>query len=658
MTNLGLKSMSDLTPLFFIQDWLISVPTAQREVMVVLGLFLVIAGLYAVTLAHRRLAKSSLVRKWSAVLANVASCVLIACLLVDIRKAEDVEAGMTLLTPGYTGISMPENRKVLALKNSLSDEEISSLPEDTTLPESVLDLSSMLTTHPNIDILGDGLSQQQWNDIENFVSSDFAVNWYPSSKRFGLIDITWPRESYVGASNTLSARLQSKKGDETLYEVSLNEPGGLLLDKVVIRSEELFTLDFRPKIEGQWLYSVQVKELTREAVLLEESIAIDVKEAEPLHVLIKQSSPSFETRHLQNWLGQYGHSVTVLTQISREKHLVQRINIEREGGDLADEFLRQGQLSDNLLSTVDFVVIDGRAFSSMDTQQQETLSQAVSDGVGVLIFADNSFEQYLNDKERVKPRLIQGVTLSIHDEDSTQNTAKLMRWLNHQTKLPIKASPYLLSSAHADTLVYDDENRSVLINRSYGQGHIAVSLINESYQWRTMGENDSYSHYWQSALWLIARANHVNYWLPQNHKHLVYVNDSHSVCAMVDYDSNPEMQTDVGSPLTTVMSIQLNQVGLNESFYCAVFWPQIPGWYNLRLMDRNGVLFDRQRVFVNNNKHWQAELQRIRHSATKRMSERFKERVIAQSSRTIEKWPIALLLLSCLTYLWVERKLR
>ena len=47
--------------------------------------------------------------------------------------------------------------------------------------------------------------------------------------------------------------------------------------------------------------------------------------------MIKQSSPSFETRQLKSWAAEQGSMVVVQTHISKDKTITQKININSNG---------------------------------------------------------------------------------------------------------------------------------------------------------------------------------------------------------------------------------------------------------------------------------------------------------------------------------------
>jgi hypothetical protein len=98
------------------------------------------------------------------------------------------------------------------------------------------------------------------------------------------------------------------------------------------------------------------------------------------------------------------------------------------------------------------------------------------------------------------------------------------------------------------------------------------------------------------------------------------------------------------------------QAGLNRSQHCTIIWPQKAGWHSLNLNDADGRLLDMQWVYFHDKDDWESDIQGANHNATKQISDKYKTQITMDSSKPIGKWLVALLLLCCLTYLWIERK--
>lgn len=654
--------MSDLSPLFSVRDWVFNMPANTQWWAVVIGVSLFVTCVISTSMTYRRLAAVESTRRWVVPLINVLSFLLITMLIMDIRKTELSEAKLNVLTRGYdTAQPLSEwddnNTVTVAIANQFDEEGMSLLPHNSLVIPSATDLLPFLTSYPNITVWGDGLSRQQWQDLTYLNDSDVSVLRRANQPLQGVVDLTWSKSSFVGENNTFSARLQINNSDDTLYEVRLIEPSGAALDKTVVGTGERFSLNFRPKIAGRWLYSLETRLLSSKAVISTEQISVDVKKARQLNVLVKQSAPSFDTKQLQNWLVGYGNAITVLTKISRDKHLVQRVNTDERGLDSVS--LNQGQFSEDILSAMDFVVLDGRAFSGLTDNQQDLLARAAKRGLGILILADKSLFDYLGQQDQPQSTLLSGFSLTPHNDDTdevAQETPVLVRWSNHQSQLPIKISPYLLSAVHAETLAYDEDGHSIVASKNVGRGRVALSLINQSYQWQTSGERDSYSRYWQNILLRVARDNQNIGWLPQRNSHVATVNQRHRVCAALTDEMAPKINAEVVVPSGDATPIVLTQVELNETLYCTVIWPQDEGWHRLTLNHENSQLLAEQQVYVFGKSHWQAEIQRHSHAATRDFSEQYDAIVTVRSAKLLEKWPLVLLLLCCLTYLWFERK--
>ncbi|TDF41963.1 hypothetical protein EYS14_03725 [Alteromonadaceae bacterium M269] len=588
-------------------------------------------------------------------LGNISAMLLIAVLMLDIQQEKQQRSELYLLTPGFTTVernSFSENDTVLALVTKMNAQEELTLPNNAKRITNLYPISSALESNPSVNILGNGLAEKQWQELRLISQQDFGVKFFPSELGSGLIDVTWQKSNVIGQRVKVSGSFQSRS--DGLYELSIIEPSGAVLDTTVVKPNERFVLDFVPKASGFWRYNLRVE--SSDVVLYEEPVSVYVETPEALNTLIKQSAPSFETRHVQNWLSEYGNQITVVTQISREKHLVQHINRQSEtdinAPSLSDEVLKAGELTAELLQKTDLLLMDGRAFVQMPKEQKQLVEESVNQGLGVLLILDETLFNFLQTEDTSLSHLLRFDVTEFDSELAQSSYQSLINWGGNAVDFPIPTSPYHLHSETADALAYDNREHPVVLNQKLGKGHIALSTISHSYQWKTAGAELSYGQFWQMLVSQVARRSDKNRWLeqPRNQSYSVGVN--YRLCAKVDNEGNTANYL---TPTGTQIDFAMTVANIDKSWYCGYFQPTKAGWYQFRLSEKS-ELQDSIYLYVNSDRDWMMANAKLNHDATLSRVKTSEKSENTPSYKPFNKLPIGLLLIACLAGLWIERR--
>lgn len=500
-------------------------------------------------------------------------------------------------------------------------------------------------------IKGDGLTRTQWNDLQVLAKAHFqhplSIQFTPPPITLGLVDMSWRRRLAVGEIQEISGQLQRPEGQTNIYEVSLISPAGETLRQQRLADKTAFSFEFMTQTAGPQRYFLELVDTSSNQVVRTESVTFDNYISVPPNILIRQSSPSFETRHIKNWAAKYGSGVTVATQISQSTFISQQVNIDQEN--LANTTDMQGA-SD--WQNYDVVIMDGRALMGLTEQQNQSLYESIQAGLGILIIADESLLS-----EVAGTRVMSWMDIGLVPlVDKTQNDQT--RIFGHQfiSQLPIPTYPAQIrpipNGSDLNTLFRDNNDQPVAVTQAVGQGNIAISLINSSYQWKLSSQMSDFSRYWQTLLGALAKPASTPYWLAPIDT--VLLSDMHktTICAMLSDEE--EHISLYQSPNGTPVSVTLNQDKINNKKYCGRFWPIDTGWYRFQLT-QNGVtdtLYWHHHV----TPQWAAWRQANKHQASSQQATVKRNRVASAQPVTINKLPLWALFVLLSSLLWIERK--
>jgi hypothetical protein len=660
------------------------IPTAWLVLALAALLLSVCLSIY---FASKRLAAHPK-RRAAVIVLNILASVALIGLVADIRLSKIQTSQAWLFSAG----SLPLGAEARQRPDAAPEAKLFVLNEVATLTEQALDAvrfisepAQILDWQPELQhltVVGDGLSPSQWQALK-INNSELKIDFLPSKPLTGLVNMRWHQQLVQGEILEVSGQLQIAEADKNttdLYTLSLVDPMGNKLAEQSLRGGENFIFNALPPTTGRWLYQLTLRdpqqniptklsteEFATEALVAEalvtENIAVSVQRAQPVKLLIYQSAPSFETRQLRQWAGSFANPVTVITQISKDKYLSQHFNIAEQAPSNI-ELMTQDQLNQ-----FDLVVMDGRALSLISQTQWSALKQAVQQGLGLLLLADQSLQAALELRELQQDKtLASNISLSPITAQGEAQTV-VPHWPNSQIEQAIQAQTMQLIIKQGTNLVMGDQQQTLVSMLSMGLGHIGVSLLNNTYQWQTSGMTTQYSTYWQYLLSKLAANRQSAYWLAQDK--LLLLNQQ-SVACVLSQTADPvaQLQGNNDSP-----AIKLDWVAdvFQQDHFCARYWPQSLGWQQLKLLSNashaereNGNKIPNsakpstklnQYVFGQND--WLAWQQQQKHQASHyqaKLSKTLTQPMPQQQSDTLSKLWAWLLWLLCCTLLWIERK--
>ena len=529
-------------------------------------------------------------------------------------------------------------------------------------PKVVREPEDIIWAEPTLQhlvVIGDGMTMQQWQRFKQRKGSNdpaISVTLKKGSAVTGLVSMRWQRQLNRGQWQRVSGVLQvapaEAKGNlqQTLYHVYLKDPAGQVVAQQAVRDGETFELLVNVKTEGLWQYQLALAKASDDITVVEENLAFEVTRPSFAKLLIRQSAPSFETRHVKNWAVEQGAQVTVETQISKNRYISQHANYPQE--DRSDEKTAQVDSFDTLstLDQYDLLIIDARGLMKLSQRQQDNLAVAVKRGLGVLVIGDSTLFTENNLPEVLNQfRISHGSTI--------ESDQSLLSWQFDQAGEPLNVIAADIPASSGFSFVKGAEGRVIVPGTHLGLGKVAISLTNQTYQWRTAGQRQLYSRYWQFLFESLARQSLAPYLLPVKNDHLNIARQPLPRCFSVNENLYSRLadyalryEGTEGKPVALIPLVD----EVNQNMACGVIYPAYSGWQRITLSANEETLS--HSLYVYNESDWSAWQQQRKHSAGKRMQSVMQAGLTQTYWTEISLWPLWWGLLLMCSLLWIERK--
>jgi len=604
MTETGIKAGAfDLWD-FDIGDWLIDLSNP----LVMIGAALLLVSLVLTLRATwRRLYARNRYRAVLVLSGNLMAFTTLLVLLIEPQRLHMVEQDVVLITEG-------------------ADMSVTNLSDGT-----------------NIDVRGFGLSRTQWQSLP----ADTGITFQAPAVS-GFTGMHWPRTLVAGETLHIGGHFSDPTA-KAVITLRLLDPVGDMVDEARARNEDYFSLSARPRSSGNLVYTLQA--WSGDVLLSEQPVTTSVGTAATINIMVQQSAPSFETRQLKNYAAGNGAQVLINTRISRGKSITQSANLP----DKADI-----TFSPQTLARKDILIMDGRALVQLADQQHQWLSDAIINGLGLLILADASL---LEELEKPGHKLLPGFELTPNPDAQTEAVPRLISNPASGWQQPLPVAAMQLQARDADVLIDNGQGGALVINKPKGLGHIAISLINQSHRWLTSGSKDHWSDYWAALIAAISRNSSDSYLLAQADSVFLKTGERTPVCAISSSDKlvariSP-VNTDGPQP---ELDIPLSSDSLGSPRQCGWFWPQHSGWHQISLQTESGdSTLDQKDLFVFDHHQWLAQ---SRHERVVSTNEHAQDKARQRAESKPAKWVsepldvfwLYLLLVTSASLLWLERK--
>ncbi|MDG6098358.1 hypothetical protein EXU34_12960 [Alteromonas sp. ZYF713] len=601
---------------------------------------------------------------------NITAWLLLVALLSPVKLRDNEPSEVFLVTYSASPLSeaslskIPSDAKVWFTQKawlSLSQTQwFNRLPMHR--PKVVREPEDIIWAEPTLQhlvVVGDGMTRQQWqrfNQRKGNQDTAISITLKRGQTVTGPVSMRWQRRLNRGEWQHVSGVLQVAPAEaegnlqQSLYHVYLKDPAGQVVAQQSVRDGESFDLVVNVKTEGLWQYQLALFKASDDQAVAEENVTFEVTRPTLAKLLIRQSAPSFETRHVKNWAAEQGAQVTVETQISKNRYISQHANYPE--GDRREDKTAQVDSFDsiNTLNQYALLIIDSRGLMNLSQIQQDNLASAVKDGLGVLVIGDSTLF-----KENNQPKLLDQFRIS--QDRAIESDQSILRWQFDQADEPLSVIAADISASSGFSLVMGAPGRVIVPGTHYGLGKVAISLTNQTHQWRTAGQIQLYSRYWQFVIESLARQSLAPYLIPVENEQLNIARQPLPRCfsanerlhsRLIDYSLKYEGPE--GNPVALLPQVD----SVNQNMACSVIYPPSSGWHHITLSAIEETL--KQSFYVYNESDWPAWQQQRKLNAGRHMQSEKQTGLNQTYWRELSLWPLwwGLILISSL--LWIERK--
>ncbi len=586
--------------------------------------------------AGRRLAASGLPRRWGIVGLNLLAGGAVALLLLSPRVEGLADATVSLFTEGA---EVPDGESADAAPLPTGPrftvgpgggDALVNLPGDPLATAGQLALRQ--PDLQSLTVLGHGLDEAQWRTLPG----DLGVRFRPPALN-GPTQVQWSPRIAFGEALTVTGLLRLE-AEAAVAQIELVDPAGVVVATAPARSGQTFALTTTPRGTGTLEYRLHVRR--GDTLLSDDPVGVFVFAEQGARLLVVQSAPSFETRRLANWAADTGHALVIHSQISRNRDLVQGVNLDA-GSPL--------ERTASLYADTDLVLMDGRRWAGLPAGERETLLDAVRSGLGLVLLADGELDSWL---ETPSNDSLTGLDLL----PAPARDAVWPSWPGFTPEQSLPTAPFRLAWANAQDMTRDETGALLEAWQALGEGRVMVSLLRERHRWATRGEASTFARYWTRLLRRVAREGSRPRWLappadarPRPAERLTLcAREGGAAFAFAPQGSDAEPET-----------VPLVDHATGASARCGVAWPDEPGWHRARLFDEDGALQDELLLRVYGPEYWTADRFEKRRLATHARAT--ENGAATAEARTVVRplspwWPWSLLLL-CGGVLWLERRL-
>ncbi|MDO6446822.1 hypothetical protein Q4493_13665 [Colwellia sp. 1_MG-2023] len=662
---------------------------------------LLLVTIIVVYRAKQRLFNLSPVKFFLVFIANVVSFIAVSLLVLPIQIKNLETNQVMLLTTGFEQAKKSNNALCDQYSNIyyLNETTINTaLNTAVDLAKScnknlvaINHLSELSIFEPKLDhlaVYGDGLTKQQWQQLE-FLTSEY----HSSELLTGFISPQWLKEAVLGESITFSAKLQlaqsqpqsqsqkepkKKITQSALHLVQLIDVNGAVLAEQNVRHHEVFSFRFTPKTMGKHIYRLRLMEKSAgktqdNKVLVDEAIPVNITVSSVPRVLIVQSSPNYESKYFKHWLTENSGQLLTITQISKNHVTSESINLPEETAiAIQDATKKAGKLTSlnefitsDVLAYFDLLMIDSKALLTLKNEQHNIIDKVSKNGLGVLVFADEALMTANTAQTLPVLSMFQAKAINNHFNESLEQKQKqvFLHWRNNQseqkTKHAITANHLNLQDFKAKTLVYDQQKQALVITNSNGKGNVALTSVNGSFQLKTNGLVHEYSKFWQFITTSLARNKTPLYWIPESDNKLAFSGQQLTRCWLAERSlmQSAKMNHVIASKKTP---LYIEAEGENK--YCSVYFSKVGGWQTLTLTheENTAKVFDKSHVIYHfTQDDWLAWQQTLKHFASENIAKQNQTNTKRDSETftDVNKLIIFFVLLLSSIFLWIERKL-
>jgi len=388
-------------------------------------------------------------------------------------KKETKTSGLLLLTNNY------DKSTADSLINKYSDLKVVRTADATLFTNSeIVEPIDIPAFGSEIKfIIGEGIS----SDVLDLMPEK-NFKFIPGKNKSGVVQLVIQKPVRVNQKNKINGifHLTNSK-----VLVKLVGPSGVE-DSISLkgRGPIPFSFSIKPKQAGLFLYSIESNDYSKS----KETLPIEILPERKLNILFLQKFPTAETRCLKNFLIEKGHAIALRYQTSKTKFNYEYANTPSEGIDYITSAIAKAK---------DLVFLDSQVLTELSSNEKIILSNAVKDGLGMIILDLPEKEKRFNQFLSIKIKITGSDTAHISFENSKTYV------------LPVQTIEIMSDQSLQPELVH--KKRIISGYKYSGAGKVGFQLLRETYRVRLEGNMDDYSSIWSSLIDRTARTKNKQF---------------------------------------------------------------------------------------------------------------------------------------------------
>ena len=509
-----------------------------------------------------------------------------------------------LVQPNYS-VDIP-SKKAIVTTEGYDAAFLDSLKQQN--PEvDVIPLSEFTSrAYQEIFLVGNGVAPYE---LERF--EQVKTLFYPSVLPFGITDVVYNARPIQYKEILVKGRSVGLENNKVVLE----GPQGRI-DSLTNATQ--FEFIVTPKIAGQQMYYL---EYWNDTLLMERNpLPLDVQMPNQLNVLLLNSSPSFESNHLKQFLAANNHVVAVRNRISKNRYSNEFVNTNR---------MKLGNLDKNLLSAFDLLIIDQKEFASLTVYEIENMEEAIQKGMGLLlhsIYSDSFSKGIFTDFTVVKKKSQKIAFPPFESAVVDKNEFDLVTTKN---VFPLLEINKITLSAY----------------QLLGRGKVGVIVADDTYRLNIRGKKSAYAYFWSKQIDELVANN--------------YTATEVKIIPKIPIEKQPlgvnVIDVNTHSPNVAINKVEVSMaqsIPLKEHWN-GEYWPDQKGWHQL-MADSTRYYF-----YVHEKEDWKALKAKEKRENNKRYFLNSKNTSYAEQKefKAIPLYIAFLLFLLGASYLWLEAKL-
>ena len=334
-------------------------------------------------------------------------------------------------------------------------------------------IRNQLDSLTTVYVLGEGIKPFDFSRFNNI-----AVEYFPAKIPLGITQLTYTKKISLGEKvEVIGSYNQPVNGSFLVFEDSRGN--GLDSIQFVESSFTDFTLSGSPKASGNYVYQLSEKD-SAGIVINSNPLPIEIKQKQPLRVLILNNFPTFETKYLKNFLSEEGHEVVIRSQLTKGKFKFEYFNTTS---------LPVYQFTDEILKQFDLVIVDADTYFSFGSTIKNRFEKNIREnGLGV----------FIQPSDFIFNRSASWSYFRFNRDD-----IKEVQILN--STIALEKYPYEFDEEFLVSPIIVGDGKTIAAYKQMALGRVATTTLLGSYQMLLNGSDQTYKSIWTNILDEIAK---------------------------------------------------------------------------------------------------------------------------------------------------------